>query len=819
MDETSPTPPPVAPKRRGRKPKNPLAGKANAATPAKTEASDGTKADDKNNETNPNESIEKADKPEKLSLSERKQAKKAQIEAIIASGGRGKRTPKPNPKYMDEPVVSASKHGKDDELDHIEGGEDGDDEMNLSSDDLPRNEGPLKKRMLQKIGMKSGPGRKPGSGKGTPGRKPAGFVAIKRKLEVDIDIDDEHGKQLFLDAKRRFQNSPSGSEDDAQLKKSKSPITDALAAKLRSKYPNDFIIKRTIAMDSKASPINRARLVQTKIAVQKDGALELRKRKLTEETETSEDDFGSGRGTSDQDTSSAKNINRRKTQHTKILSDDKLIRPSSSGAPTTIIRKQIGSSTVVRQINKSPLAQNQLIQSKLQGATSAKTYSISAQSRVIGTNKPAILRQPPRILNSTLCKPTNKVTVPSLVTKVVTKDDYENELNKKRNNNIISSRSKENNVTSYVYTEKDGKMIPKKQIVQASPQKLVQQRKAVLPVVRTPSTQQRIISEPVSMNIPNSRRIRKITCFETWYVIKMAEEQPKVEKSILNLSLMQIGNEIKKIELPSSEWTYKILLQPLNKQLLALRQTKAIEKATEKKSAATEESNEKSDSDSNTESKGKDTKSDEKKEESKDNIKEESSKEDESTKTPQDEPKTEDTEESASADDDNDEEKKDEKKADDNKDEEKPKLKAELKSEDGAENKSSESSAEEEKEQKSDVAVKKEKDETPANTSIVHEVYTGEVHDPNINPDERQNYRPINIMFRRKCQNPNIRIQFDRTVILKNQTFYLNVDGKNVRLVASPQKIETYEDIATLLQIVNDISLNSCCVELATHIG
>lgn len=209
MDETSATPPPVVPKKRGRKPKNPLAAKANVDTPAKTtEASKDTKptekSDDKN-ENDANESIEKVDKPEKLSLSERKQAKKAQIEAIIASGGRGKRTPKPNPKYMDEPVVSASKHPKDDEFENVEG-EDGDDEMNLSSDDVPRNEGPLKKRMLQKVGIKSGPGRKPGSGKGTPGRKPSGIVAIKRKLEVDIDIDDEHGKQLFLDAKRRFQN-------------------------------------------------------------------------------------------------------------------------------------------------------------------------------------------------------------------------------------------------------------------------------------------------------------------------------------------------------------------------------------------------------------------------------------------------------------------------------------------------------------------------------------------------------------------------------------------------------------------------------------
>lgn len=342
----------------------------------------------------------------------------------------------------------------------------------------------------------------------------------------------------------------------------------------------------------------------------------MRKRNLTEETETSEDDFGAGRGASDQEASSPKNINRRKTQHTKILSDDKIVRPSSSAMAAHIMRKQIGGATIVnKQINKSPLTQNQLSQSKFQGAT--KTYSILPQSRMIGQNKPAILRQPPRILNSTLCKPTNKATVPSLVTKVVTKDDYEHELNKKRNNNIISSRSKENNVTSYVYTEKDGKMIPKKTVVQLSQQqKFIQQRKAVLPVVRTQSTQQRIISEPVTMNIPNSRRIRKITCYETWYVIKMAEEQPKLEKSVLNLSLMQIGNEIKKIELPSSEWTYKILLQPLNKQLLEMRKTKANEKVEESKSKTTDESNaadektEETDSDEKTDSNQSDIKAD-----------------------------------------------------------------------------------------------------------------------------------------------------------------------------------------------------------------
>ena len=110
-------------------------------------------------------------------------------------------------------------------------------------------------------------------------------------------------------------------------------------------------------------------------------------------------------------------------------------------------------------------------------------------------------------------------------------------------------------------------------------------------------------------------------------------------------------------------------------------------------------------------------------------------------------------------------------------------------------------------------------EEKPSESSKSHDVYTGEVHDPNINPDERENYRPINIMFRRKCQNPQIRIQFDRTVILKNQTFYLNVDGRNVRLLASPQSIETYDDIKTLLQIVDHINLSNCCVDPISHIS
>lgn len=210
MDETSPTPSDSAKRRPGRKPKALLMTK-NAETPVKTVENPKSeeRIDDsiEENEDKDHNSENLTLKCEKSTTNEKKQTKKESAEPTIESGGRGKRTRKPNPKYMDESMVSATKHlGRDDsaESENAEG-DDGDDEM--QSSDEPRNDAPLKKRMLQKHGIKSASARKTVTGKNTAmnaARKSVGSVATKRKLEVDIDIDDERGKQLFLDAKRRF---------------------------------------------------------------------------------------------------------------------------------------------------------------------------------------------------------------------------------------------------------------------------------------------------------------------------------------------------------------------------------------------------------------------------------------------------------------------------------------------------------------------------------------------------------------------------------------------------------------------------------------
>lgn len=210
MDETLPAPSDSTKRRPGRKPKASLTTK-NAETSVETvENPKSEERIDDNTEEN-EDKIENSKIPtlksEKTTANEKKQTKKETAEPTIESGGRGKRTRKPNPKYMDESMVSATKHlGRDDsaESENAEG-EDGDDEM--QSSDEPRNDAPLKKRMLQKHGIKSASARKPVIGKNAAinaARKSVGSVATKRKLEVDIDIDDERGKQLFLDAKRRF---------------------------------------------------------------------------------------------------------------------------------------------------------------------------------------------------------------------------------------------------------------------------------------------------------------------------------------------------------------------------------------------------------------------------------------------------------------------------------------------------------------------------------------------------------------------------------------------------------------------------------------
>lgn len=97
------------------------------------------------------------------------------------------------------------------------------------------------------------------------------------------------------------------------------------------------------------------------------------------------------------------------------------------------------------------------------------------------------------------------------------------------------------------------------------------------------------------------------------------------------------------------------------------------------------------------------------------------------------------------------------------------------------------------------------------------EVFCGEVEDRAISEEEKRNYEPCNIMFRRRTATPGkFNLQYDRAVIFKNDTFFINVDGKNCQLVGAPSKLDDTTDIETLLSVVDFVNLKNACVELST---
>uniref|UniRef100_U5EMQ0 Putative mucin related 2b n=1 Tax=Corethrella appendiculata TaxID=1370023 RepID=U5EMQ0_9DIPT len=168
---------------------------------------------------------------------------------------------------------------------------------------------------------------------------------------------------------------------------------------------------------------------------------------------------------------------------------------------------------------------------------------------------------------------------------------------------------------------------------------------------------------------PGNPKMKKITCFETWYVINIPNDENKPEKSVLNLSLIRLGNTIQEINLPSEHWSYKITLVKLRNP-----------------------------------------------------------------------PKEHD------------------------------------------------------------------------------EVYTGEIQEKNIKEEDKHKYEPFNIMFRRKSTEPSqFNVQYDRAVVFKNRAFFINIDGKNCKLVGAPQTINDLSEIQTLINIVDDIDLQNACVELTPY--
>lgn len=91
-------------------------------------------------------------------------------------------------------------------------------------------------------------------------------------------------------------------------------------------------------------------------------------------------------------------------------------------------------------------------------------------------------------------------------------------------------------------------------------------RKVVKPGSNDEENKKEDLDKPKVKKPINPSKIKKFTTFEKWSILNFPQIQPQPARSVLCLSLIKIGNKIKSIKLPSSEWSYRITLQKINKE-------------------------------------------------------------------------------------------------------------------------------------------------------------------------------------------------------------------------------------------------------------
>ncbi|KAM7347548.1 uncharacterized protein ACRADG_007118 isoform 1-T2 [Cochliomyia hominivorax] len=85
-----------------------------------------------------------------------------------------------------------------------------------------------------------------------------------------------------------------------------------------------------------------------------------------------------------------------------------------------------------------------------------------------------------------------------------------------------------------------------------------------------PPAARKVPAEKVVISKQGDKIIKKITCFETWYVINMPLEpkRPTVIKNQLEMPLIRLANNAKNICLPNDLWSSKVTLYELSPQTL-----------------------------------------------------------------------------------------------------------------------------------------------------------------------------------------------------------------------------------------------------------
>lgn len=202
--------------------------------------------------------------------------------------------------------------------------------------------------------------------------------------------------------------------------------------------------------------------------------------------------------------------NRRKSQHTKILSEKIKTSAANLRGPNNV--------------SKTPVVNATRPYRNIIGNTKNGKLNTSDDKVLPNAAKP-----PVRILNSTLCRNAENNKLTPLVTKI-TKKPPTRQTMINNNNAAITLRHKEN-VKTYNADRSRANLAAKQSI-----------------------------ESDVTL-LPGNRRVRKITCFETWFVIKLPSVEPLPHRYSFGMSMIQLGNEASSIALPSDLWSLKVTLQ------------------------------------------------------------------------------------------------------------------------------------------------------------------------------------------------------------------------------------------------------------------
>lgn len=442
----------------------------------------------------------------------------------ILATDRARRTPKPNPKYSNDDIVtpklrlSGKSEGGDESEEEEEEEEENISEVeNLTEESSEEEFEPRKavKVTRSTIGMPQSPPAKRGRGRPPKNRleidQQKFKIIDKRKYEYDSEKESSESTLIARNKRLNIELYDASDSDvsiispgrkimRAALENEKSLRLSTMKQTIK-KFPGKprgrpRIIRQTSdddedldATTGAASTIDDFETMPTFTIVNINDIINKKGDVLIQKSSPQRIETNTG---DDSNSVSPASRNRRKSMHTTILSD-KIDHTKLNGPPP-----------------RSPFPPRKPI----------TQYSNSFKSI---TNNNDNFKSAPRILNSVLAKKNKPIT--SMVTKCASK---ERPSEPETYGKILQNQAKENY-----------------------------------------SNNRKLPNEKVVVQRQGNKLIKKITCFETWYVINIPPNDPSPPKLNFEMSLTNLGNNIKDITLPSDIWSYKVTLQKIPQSQLA----------------------------------------------------------------------------------------------------------------------------------------------------------------------------------------------------------------------------------------------------------